>query len=167
MLYQKLIEIKSNYKTYLGEKSLSRLKAYILGYEERQYKYDKNYRSFLRNFDTYAEEYFNIENLLGWEKIIEDFSKNDEDAFDNFYKLLEGYIKKDYTQSSGRTIKNDDRLKNPVISTDYVKREIKERHFTDHGNPGRFSNPHDHNVLYDIDGKMFFSSPINYPEEIF
>ena len=38
----------------------------------------------------------------------------------------------------------------------------KERHNSDHGNPKKHTNPHDHKIKW-IDGKPSFGPPINYP----
>lgn len=41
-------------------------------------------------------------------------------------------------------------------------RAIKERHFTDHGNPKYHSNPHDHEIVWSENGNPIFTKAINY-----
>lgn len=46
-------------------------------------------------------------------------------------------------------------------------RAIKERHYTDHDNPARHANPHDHNIKWDTpDGHPEPQGPINYPDGV-
>jgi len=42
-------------------------------------------------------------------------------------------------------------------------RAVKERHYSDHGNPSKHTNPHDHDITWDANGNPNFGSPINYP----
>jgi hypothetical protein len=41
-------------------------------------------------------------------------------------------------------------------------RAVMERHLTDHGNPKKHSNPHDHIITWGTKGNPLFSDPINY-----
>ncbi len=41
-------------------------------------------------------------------------------------------------------------------------RASSERHNTDHSNPKHHSNPHDHKITWDSNGKPHFGPPINY-----
>ena len=38
----------------------------------------------------------------------------------------------------------------------------KERHWSDHGNPKKHSNPHDHDISWDENGNPVFGPPQNY-----
>ena len=38
----------------------------------------------------------------------------------------------------------------------------KERHWTNHGKPKYHSNPHDHDISWDVDGNPDFGSSQNY-----
>ncbi|MBQ8526598.1 MAG: RHS repeat-associated core domain-containing protein [Clostridia bacterium] len=42
-------------------------------------------------------------------------------------------------------------------------RAVKERHYSDHGNPSKHTNPHDHDITWDANGNPQFGPPINYP----
>ena len=67
-----------------------------------------------------------------------------------------------YTHSKG---KNGGYNRATKIGVD--GRAIKERHFTDHSQPDKHTNPHDHFINWD--NKRGFpnpSKPINYPEEV-
>jgi len=39
-----------------------------------------------------------------------------------------------------------------------------ERHLTNHGQPNKHSNPHDHIITWDADGHPQFGDPINYKQ---
>jgi len=43
-------------------------------------------------------------------------------------------------------------------------RASKERHYSDHGNPSKHTNPHDHDINWGPDGNPQFGPPINYPD---
>ncbi len=133
---------------YIGGKSLMLLKAYIDGYGQRQYEIDINYKSILPDFHDYVKERFNVKSSQGWGHIIAFFSANDVEAFDNFYKyfeeFLKGYKKPEITYSTG------------AIVFGYESRLIRETHYTDHGNPKHFSVPHVHEVKWLPDNSYYY-----------
>lgn len=44
---------------------------------------------------------------------------------------------------------------------------MKERHPTDHGFPSKHTNPHDHQIEWDLErGFPKSSAPINYPNDV-
>jgi hypothetical protein len=43
-------------------------------------------------------------------------------------------------------------------------RGSRERHYSDHGNPRRHTNPHDHDIEWKENGDPDFGPPINYPD---
>jgi len=43
-------------------------------------------------------------------------------------------------------------------------RAVLERHHTDHGNPIKHSNPHDHKITWDSKNDPQFSESINYKD---
>jgi hypothetical protein len=42
-------------------------------------------------------------------------------------------------------------------------RASQERHYSDHGNPARHTNPHDHDINWNKNGDPNFGPPKNYP----
>jgi RHS repeat-associated protein len=45
-------------------------------------------------------------------------------------------------------------------------RATRERHHSDHGNPRRHTNPHDHDIDWTENGDPSFGKPINYPDGV-
>ena len=41
-------------------------------------------------------------------------------------------------------------------------RAIREKHWTDHGNSKKPTNPHEHEILWDVNGNPVFGPPQNY-----
>lgn len=158
ILYKKLYEIKKRPKMYLKRKSLSNLTTYIDGYMERQYEIDPNYEDDFSDFSNYVKQYYNANVSHRWNSIIDFYIIDEEEAFDEFYRLLEKYLK-DYVKPEivyplGTTI------------TKQECRSIKERHYTDHGNPKRCTNPHDHEIIWYPDNTFSYGPPINYHDNV-
>jgi len=94
ILSNKLDCIKKQPGLYIGKKSLILLKAYIDGYIERQNELSNNYDlGFYPGFQEYIQTRFNIKSSHNWADIINFFSTTEEEAFDRFYVLLEGFLK--------------------------------------------------------------------------
>lgn len=41
-------------------------------------------------------------------------------------------------------------------------RNVRVRHYTNHGNPKRCTNPHDHEIVWHPDSTFSYKPPINY-----
>lgn len=100
MIMQDLLEkIKIRPEIYLGEKSFTRLIAFIRGYEYCEELNDNNYKKFEWNklFDYIVQKY-NINNklTLSVESLINYISENDVDGFDKFYQEFNSYINSIY-----------------------------------------------------------------------
>lgn len=79
----------------LGEKSLNRLCFTLAGYIVGIYDCERVIHSEFRvAFQKFIEEKYNNDNRTehSWEYFILKYSKNDEEAFDNFYKLLDEFL---------------------------------------------------------------------------
>ena len=91
--YVKLLlkDIKQQPALYLGKKSLDRLAAFLAGYSYCMYKYQNISCQTLPGFQEYISDYFKIKTAHNWSSIIISNFKSDEEAFDNFYILLEQF----------------------------------------------------------------------------
>lgn len=158
ILYEKLKAIKQKPLIYIKKKSLSYLRAYIDGYIDRQCEIDSNYKTDFFQFSKFIVEYYEVNINQGWDKIIEFYSGSDEEAFEKFYELLDKFLI-EYTKT-----KVIYPLGTTVTKQEY--RAIKVRHYTDHGNPDRCSNPHDHEVIWYPDNTFAYKAAINYFDKI-
>lgn len=90
-------KIEHNYEQYLGYKSFNRLSFFIAGYF---YFISNNLNpfpiQFNYEFESFIMKYYKIKKLNGnnWKNIIIYKTKNDEEAFNQFYKLLKLFLKK-------------------------------------------------------------------------
>ena len=101
ILYEKLKKIKIKPEMYLGKKSLTLLKVYIDGYIDRQFEINNTYAtSKFWHFSEYVQKYYKIKFNRNWEKIINFFTTNDEEAFDKFFELLDEYLKTEETKQN-------------------------------------------------------------------
>ena len=79
---------------YFGETSLSRLQAYLLGYEAGLAKCGKSLAGadqFHSFHDWVAARLGFTSSISGWYKMIQSKSENDEKAFHYFYELLDQF----------------------------------------------------------------------------
>jgi len=81
---------------FYGKKSLNNMMAFILGYTYRKWKEKDKDLVFLDGFDEFVLEYYGLQEKSGVFQnrmdIINFFSHNDEEALENFYKLLEMFL---------------------------------------------------------------------------
>ncbi|MFD2329462.1 hypothetical protein ACFSR7_09435 [Cohnella sp. GCM10020058] len=88
-LYNLLQKIGHLPEIYLGTKSLHLLQAFLNGYIEYHYEMTGESSSFfLPEFQKYIEKNFNVTTTHSWASIIILNSSSEEEAFENFYKLL-------------------------------------------------------------------------------
>ena len=79
---------------YFGEATLSRLQAYLVGYEAGLAKSGKSLAGadqFHSFHDWVAARLGFISSTSGWCKMIQSKSENDEEAFRSFYELLDQF----------------------------------------------------------------------------
>jgi len=164
IVIEKLNEIRQRPGMYLGKKSLILLAAYINGYVCRECELNNNFESRFSDFNEYVKRRFNIESGQDWLKIILFNSSTEEDAVDLFYKLLdEFFIEK------AKSIDSQIRETMYTFGSSITKQEcrtVKVRHFTDHGDPERFSVPHDHDVVWYPDNTFSYNPPTNYYDDV-
>jgi hypothetical protein len=146
--------IKQKPLMYLRKKSLSYLRAYIEGYMARQFEVDNDYNTVFSGFGDFVIKYFDANIIQGWDKVIEFYTENEEEAFDKFFEIYDEYL---------LYISSDDEiypLGTTVFKQEY--RNVMVRHYTNHGNPKRCTNPHDHEIVWYPDNTFSYKPPINY-----
>ena len=93
-LYNLLQEIKKRPGHYLGIKSLTRLSAFISGYEICIYESGKKNGKLFNGFDAYIHERYGINTTHNAQEIVLFFALFDEGlAFDRYFELLEEFLK--------------------------------------------------------------------------
>jgi hypothetical protein len=88
-----LADIKKRPGVYIGKKSLDRLATFISGYMCCVHERDGASPEYLPGFQEFIAERYNIHSVHGWPEIIQFFNVTEEDAFDEFYRLLNTYYK--------------------------------------------------------------------------
>ena len=88
-----LKEIREQPAIYIGKKSLDRLAAFLAGYSYCMYKQQNISTPILPGFQEYISEHFKNESAYNWSSIIVLNSRNDEEAFDLFYDILEQFYR--------------------------------------------------------------------------
>jgi len=98
-----LRRIKTCPNKYIRNKSLNELHAMIGGYLYRQYELDGDLEklNYFNGFQQYVQDKYEVSSAQSWSRIIEFFSVSNDDAFDDFYALLDEYIEKtDYVMDN-------------------------------------------------------------------
>ncbi|WP_130605425.1 hypothetical protein [Cohnella abietis] len=92
-VYNLVQNIRHLPEIHLGKKSLHLLQAFLHGYIEyhNEITGESNY-FFLPEFQKYVEQRFNINTTHSWASLITFYSSSDEDAFNNFYKILDEFF---------------------------------------------------------------------------
>lgn len=92
--YKKLLEIKERPGMYLGYPSLTRLSAFMHGFEICFYDLKKKWiKGWCDGFQEWIQEKYAITSSHHWSEIILFHSSSEEEAFYKFYDLLEEYKK--------------------------------------------------------------------------
>ena len=88
-----LADMKRRPGVYFGKKSLERLATFLSGYMCCVSERDGVTSEYLPGFQEFIAERYNIRSAHHWSEIIRFFCTTDEEAFDEFYKLLDEFIK--------------------------------------------------------------------------
>lgn len=152
-IYRILKEIKKRPGMYLGEKSITRLRNFLDGYLISKHDMDKNYNTSFYKFASFVGEYYDDSSNKGWNRIILENSEDEAKAVDIFYELIDKFIEKKYEKEIIYSYQT-----NEVI---YDNFPVKAVHYTDHGNPNRFSNPHEHEIKCFPDKSYYFLKLFN------
>jgi len=90
-----LQRIKQRPGMYLGKCSITRLRAFLDGYETARAELgfpDTEQQQQLDGFQEWIQERYQITSTHGWDSIILFFSVDEKDALDKFFKLLEEFL---------------------------------------------------------------------------
>lgn len=90
-----LQRIKQRPGMYLGKCSITRLRAFLDGYEMARAELgfpDTEEQQQLDGFQEWIQERYQITSTHGWDSIILFFSVDEKDALDKFFKLLEEFL---------------------------------------------------------------------------
>lgn len=91
-----LQRIKQRPGMYLGKCSITRLRAFLDGYEtaraELGFPDTEQQQQQLDGFQEWIQERYQITSTHGWDSIILFFSVDEKDALDKFFKLLEEFL---------------------------------------------------------------------------
>ena len=90
-----LQRIKQRPGMYLGKCSITRLRAFLDGYETARAELgfpDTEQQQQLDGFQEWIQERYQITSTHGWYSIILFFSVDEKDALDKFFKLLEEFL---------------------------------------------------------------------------
>ncbi|MGL5059536.1 MAG: hypothetical protein ACRC62_06100 [Microcoleus sp.] len=93
-----LQRIKQRPGMYLGKCSITRLRAFLNGYEMARAELglpDTEQQQQLEGFQEWIQERYQITSTHGWDSIILFFSADEKDAFDGFFKLLDEFFNRD------------------------------------------------------------------------
>lgn len=88
--YKLLQEIRKRPEIYIGKASLERLYAFLNGYKHHELPSPPDC---LDGFQNYVEGIYDIHTDHNWASIIQFFSSTEEEAFNEFYKLFDNYMK--------------------------------------------------------------------------
>lgn len=81
---------------YIGEKNLDRLTTFVCGYIHGVYIETGILLQFLNGFQEYVEAHYGLadnENVFQhWSEIISFFNATKEEAFDEFYALMDAFL---------------------------------------------------------------------------
>ncbi len=88
-----LYRMKQMPGAFFGNKNLGRLSMSIAGYVEGINECERKYHwDFQRQFQEFIDDKYPHNGAYGWADIIAQNSASDEEAFDNFYELLDEFL---------------------------------------------------------------------------
>ncbi len=107
-LYDLIRNIQKRPAMYLGRSTISNLRTFIAGYifarRQMQISQTKQEQEF-SNFQTWIQQRYNVTYNQTWDQIILFFSKDENSAFEEFFKLFDEFIKNDSVSQSQDSIK--------------------------------------------------------------
>ncbi|MDR1563943.1 MAG: hypothetical protein LBS74_03190 [Oscillospiraceae bacterium] len=98
-----LEELHKRPGVYIGRKSLEKLLNFVYGYIHCMYEYSGTNPVFLHGFQQFIEEYYDLQDnthvFRNWSEIISFFNATEEEAFDEFYRLVDVFLEADHANS--------------------------------------------------------------------
>jgi hypothetical protein len=94
-LHELLQKIKARPELYLGKKSLERLHPFLSGYVVcLSDRFGESCPVLFSDFQEYVQKKYQITSSHSCEKIIDFYSRSDEEAFDKYFDLMNEFLKK-------------------------------------------------------------------------
>lgn len=94
IIIQLFNDIKKRPGVYFGKKALHDLSVFVSGYVAALNDINEKKIILLPKFREFLESYYNVHSVKNWSDIIIFYSKDDSDAFDNFFELLNEFLAK-------------------------------------------------------------------------
>ena len=107
-LYDLIHNIQKRPAMYLGRSTISNLRTFIAGYSfaRRQMQIPQTTQEQeFSNFQTWIQQKYNVAYNQTWDQIILFFSKDENSAFEEFFKLFDEFINNDSVSQSQDSIK--------------------------------------------------------------
>ncbi|MBD2181870.1 hypothetical protein H6S82_00180 [Planktothrix sp. FACHB-1355] len=98
-MFEILEKIKTRPGMYIGRASVSDLFMFLVGYKtarrELGIELSEEEKEFAEHFHDWVQQRFNVRTNNSWAKIILLFTRDEKDAFECFYKLLDEFKQRD------------------------------------------------------------------------
>lgn len=107
-LYDLIHNIQKRPAMYLGRATIANLRTFIAGYSfaRRQMQIPQTTQEHeFSNFQTWIQQKYNVAYNQTWDQIILFFSKDENSAFEEFFKLFNEFINNDSVSQSQDSIK--------------------------------------------------------------
>lgn len=108
-MFEILEKIRTRPGMYIGRASVSDLFMFLVGYKtarrELGVELVEEERDFTEHFHNWVQQRFNVRTNNSWAKIILLFTRDEKDAFDCFYKLLDEFKQRDQSlDENGKSV---------------------------------------------------------------
>lgn len=98
-IYAVLQKIKDKPGMYIGNSSITVLRHFLVGYEfarsELGLELSEEEADFYEHFHSWIERYFKVRTSNSWANIILLFTRDEKEAFNCFFKLLDDFKQRD------------------------------------------------------------------------
>ncbi|MBE9238326.1 hypothetical protein IQ227_20450 [Anabaena aphanizomenioides LEGE 00250] len=114
-IYEVLQKIKHRPGMYIGNSSITILRHFLVGYKfarnELGVELNQEESDFYENFQPWIQQHFNVRTSNSWANIILLFTRDEKDAFNRFFTLLEEFKQRDQNQDNKAMQKDFDHEK--------------------------------------------------------
>lgn len=101
-IYEVLQKIKDRPGIYIGNSSITVLRHFLVGYKfarnELGVELNQEEADFYDNFQPWIQQHFKVKTSNSWANIILLFTRDEKDAFNRFFALLEEFKQRDQNQ---------------------------------------------------------------------
>ncbi|BAT51406.1 hypothetical protein NOS3756_03290 [Nostoc sp. NIES-3756] len=108
-LYDLLHNIQKRPAMYLGQPSISHLRAFLSGYFFSRHQLgtpETEQEKYFANFQTWIQERFKVTSSQSWDKIILFFSQDEHKALEQFFQLFDEFTKSDRHEETSVILDN-------------------------------------------------------------